>query len=196
MNKTPLFTLTFAVAACFAPSSAANAQRSIGIHDGGWMIAGTASISRADDQTGVEMQPAGFVFVTPHLAIGGVLPFGYQPFAAGRSLQYGIGPTARYYFGAGSARLLPYIGASVMGEWQKINRSLTVGDATLDMDSRTRSAVADGSAGVVLRVAAHVGISGEAYVQRRRFETTSDGDEFRATATDQGVRLGVAVFLH
>jgi hypothetical protein len=194
--------LTVVTSLVILGSVRASGQRPSPLHPGGWIISGGASVGRShdnltdDDVTHIALQPTGLVFVTSHLAIGGSVPLAYTRDPAGHTYLYGVGPSARYYFTADSARWLPFVAAAVTSQWQKLHRAVTNNGVSTTIDTDVRYTTVDGSAGLTRLVAEHVGLTGELYYSRSQFR-----DDFRPGGGtrrmyDLGARFGLTVFVH
>lgn len=195
-----------AAAALFVAASAPlSAQHASPLHAGGWIISGGGSAGRTHydgdqegDITHINLQPTGLVFVTSHFAVGGTIPLSYNGFSnpSGHAFGFGIGPAARYYFAADTARWLPFIGASVQPQWQEVHETVVaLGNTTRTVDFENRVVTADGSLGLTRLVAQHVGVSGELYYTHSALHT-SLGPNGPKGSSDVGARFGLTVFVH
>jgi hypothetical protein len=178
-------------ALAIAPSLAA-AQTSP-LHTGGWIISGSAGLSHrhieADDQdeTSVSLAPSGLYFVTPRLAVGGSVLLGYDSYLSDWS--YGIGPEVRYFIADPTDKLLPFVRASVVPQWQRIR-----GDQIGGENFTTRLTTVTAAAGLTQIVATHVGVTGEAYVARASYDSGNRQPGSRETM--YGLRFGLTIFVH
>ncbi|HEY4218235.1 MAG TPA: hypothetical protein VGM67_13920 [Gemmatimonadaceae bacterium] len=185
----------FLLAALLLAPSVALAQASP-LHTGGWIIDGSAGVShqRDDDTdvstTAITLAPSGLYFVTPKLAVGGSALLGYA--SQFSEWTYGIGPEVRYFIADTSAKLLPFVRASIVPQWERIRSEFNGGETTLT----SRLTTATAAAGLTQMVVTHVGVSGEAYFSRQVFHVNRDvghGDEH---VSSYGVRFGLTVFVH
>jgi outer membrane protein W len=196
------------MAAAFAAgtllASAALAQTpTTPIGDGSWIISGSAGLSSHHDETSdrtttsLRFAPAGMLFVLPRLAIGATLPLSYSSDDGGHATSFGIGPSARYYFGDQAGKLFPFLGASVLPQWQNSHRtSVGINGSPVDVDGSNRVISIDGSAGLTRLIATHVGVTGEAYYTHMSSKTDVGSSTSSRDAYDVGLRFGLTVFLY
>jgi len=171
------------------------------MHTGGWIISGSGSAGRshdnlAGDQTHIGVQPTGLVFVTPNLAIGAGIALSYTDNSSGHSYSYGLGPTARYYFGTQDPKWLPFVGASVTPQWLHEQVKVIIGSTSQTLDANLRSLAFDGSVGLTRLVVEHVGVTGEAYYTNSQLSGGSRLVGGGRHAYDAGLRFGLTVFVH
>jgi hypothetical protein len=163
---------------------------------GSILVGGTASVSRStyeigdtdNTSTGISLSPDLLVFVAPRFALGGRLGLSWVDYDDGRSSSWLIGPAARFYFAPGSARTLPFLGASV-----------SFGGATSEndvVDSTVESDVwaVEGVAGITWMLSRQVGITGEAFLERANITNGTSLSDVETRRTDLGVRFGFAAF--
>jgi hypothetical protein len=198
-----------ALAAAVTGSARLEAQQYSPLHAGGWIISGGGSIGLMHndgvegDVTHVSLQPTGLVFVTSRFAIGASVPLSYVDFgnSSGHAYEFGLGPTARYYFAADTSHWLPFLSASVQPQWQNVHQRIvvntfpagTVTESTVDFENRI--VTADGSLGLTRLVAQHVGVTGELYYTHSSIHAGEGSGGSRSTY-DVGARFGLTVFVH
>jgi len=177
-------------------SSQAVAQGSA-IGKGSWIISGSASASsqhaNGSDQTTttISLAPSALYFVKPGLALGGAVGLGYFDGAFGTTKSFGIGPSARYYFGDAAAKTIPFISATVAPSWQSSDPK----SSSSASDNTAHGLEIEGTLGITHLVATHVGITGEAYYAHQSFDT--DVGTIHATQSSYaiGVRFGITAFV-
>jgi hypothetical protein len=187
--------------ACALPLSL-RAQTSSPIGRGSWIVGGTARFDNFRDETAkqsstsVALAPSGLYFVRRQVAIGTTALLGYTRGSGRRSTSYGIGPTARLYFGDSASRILPFLSASVSPQriTSHTDRTVVNGLAVPQTDASSSVLDFDGSAGLTWMAATHVGLTGEAFYTRSKlsFDVASAPDR---TAHDMGLRFGVTAFV-
>ncbi|MDF1505053.1 hypothetical protein [Roseisolibacter sp. H3M3-2] len=196
--------LLAALSCCAAPLLA---QDSIppAIDRGSLLVSGGASFQRqrtrievdgvqgssTSTTTSLSLAPAVLFFVRPGLALGGDVQLGYSDFGGGSATSFAVGPAARYYFGRGAARTLPYLGASAR-----------VGRFTIEQDEGPATGEREGSlwgveatAGLTWLVSRQVGVFGEAHLGRTVQSVDQGANDTDNTATGFGLRFGVSAFL-
>jgi hypothetical protein len=175
------------------------AQQNSPLAQGSWIIAGSAGFSSShvdgSDQsvTSLHVSPTALTFVRQRLAIGGSAVLGYSSSPNGHFTTYGLGPSARYYFGDPAGQLFPFISASVFPVWTKasdVRTSSSSGDIT------TRYLSLDGSVGLTRLVATHVGLTGEAYYTHLDTKVDLATTSNIHGSYDFGLRFGLTVFVH
>lgn len=204
MNKP--FALVVCVAAQVAAASLgsipANAQQSSPIGQGSWIISGSAGLSRnhddATDQssTFARLSPTGLLFVRPRFAIGGALALGYSSRPGASFSTFGLGPSARYYFGDTGGQLFPFLSAAVIPVWQKSHVTTASNGLPGLSDATNRIISFDGSAGLTRLVATHVGLTGEAYYTQINNTVDLGSTSQDRKSYDVGLRFGITVFVH
>src|SRR5690348_6077925 len=110
-------------AAFFAVVSTPGVAQTSLIHEGSWLVAGSASLTRSHSDDGsststhAALVPTGLRFMNDHLAIGGSAVLAYDDFGGGggHAVTYGIGPAARLYAST-VTDWKPFIAASVAPE--------------------------------------------------------------------------------
>jgi hypothetical protein len=177
--------------ASFPPERAAGAIESPA-HTGGWILGGSGSFSvipTPSNELGLSLSPNALVFVMPRLAVGADAVLALTHNDSGHSNTLGVGPTARFFIDDLSNRVLTFLSASVVPEWQDVWQN---GRAFNE-----RALTLDGSFGATFLMASHVGLTGEAFVAHTETRTTDSGLPSSVGGTSQyGVRFGFTVFVH
>lgn len=193
MSRTSI--LLTAVCLTFLTLSSRALAQSAPLHSGGWLIGGSASLTRdrnsqqEETTTHAGLNPTGLVFLNSHLALGGELALGYDGLGnGGHAVTYGIGPAARFYPMTTTA-WLPFLAVTAAREWQRI---------TLDgFPSSHASLVSiDGSLGVTRVLATHVGLDGAFFYRHSRITNQFPASPANWTQDDYGLRFGLSVFVH
>ena len=198
------------VAAGSMMASAAHAQQSAfpsssPISAGRWIIAGSAALSSSHDETNnqtvtsARLSPSGLVFVRPRLALGGTATGSYFNSSGSSSTIFGLGPSARYYFGDPAGQLFPFVSASVAPQWQRVhpkNAVVVAGTTISSPDLTARTIAIDGSLGLTRLLATNVGVTGEAYYTHLGTKVTSGSTAPAHNTHDLGLRFGLTVFVH
>lgn len=188
-----------AAAVVASVASPMRAQQTSPLAQGSWIIAGSAGFSSShvdgSDQsvTSFHLSPTALTFVQTRLAIGGLAALGYSSGANGHFTTYGLGPSARYYFGDLAGQLFPFVSASVFPVWTK-SSNVSAGVSTSDVT--TRYLTFDGSVGLTRLVATHVGLTGEAYYTHLDTKVDLGSTNNIRGSYDVGLRLGLTVFVH
>lgn len=164
---------------------------------GSVLVAGSASIARSTSEigdieiktTGVSLHPSLLFFIAPKFAIGGQLGLSRVSSDDSDATSWLLGPAARLYFGEPSARILPYVGASV-----------SFGGFSTDDKDSNQSVSSDvwgfeGIAGLTWMASRQVGIIGEAFFERATIESDNAAFSAEQKRTDFGIRFGFAAFL-
>ena len=162
------------------------------IHPGAWIVDGTGSLDLANSpstQTNLSVSPQGLILVTSHLALGadGALSVGSSD--EGHFTVWGIGPTARFFLDDPSRRILPFVSATVLPEWNHQFQRVSE-----DFDERILSL--DASFGSTFLLTSRAGLTGEVYATHFDFRTSSSGGTSAAGTTHYGMRFGFTVFVH
>jgi hypothetical protein len=167
------------------------------IAKGSWIISGTASASsqhnEGSDQrvTIISLAPSGLYFVRPGLAIGGTVSLGYFDTPQATTKSFGIGPSARYYFGDVAAKTLPFVSATVAPTWQSTDPK-----ASSSANSSTAHGLqVEGTIGLTHLVATHVGITGEAFYEHQSFNGDIGTSHVTQSSYSFGVRFGITAFV-
>ena len=199
MNWTSRCAKLVAVIAGVAASSL-GAQIASPIHQGAWIVSGTAGLTRShvegifdDDRTSFWLQPTGLRFIGSHLAVGGSVSLGYNSGSGGSAFAYGVGPSARYYFTGPGPEWLPFVSATISPQWQQSKHEIVVNGVSQSVTSTMRYVAADGSLGITRMIATHVGLTGEGFVTRTQLSSRSDLPGQRQY--DYGTRFGLSVFV-
>ena len=186
----------FALLSVLAFATPIGAQSASGPTDrGSKLIAGSANFSRASSEgqsvTSINLQPILLHFIANRVAIGGEVGLGYTDHANGETTSWRLGPTARFYFGGSSSKTLPYLGAALL-----FGSASSSSSAPISVDSDQSIWGFEGVAGLTFMVSRQVGILGELFANRSEntFETSSTA-KVTTTATNYGLRFGVAAFL-
>jgi hypothetical protein len=179
-------------------ASAAAAQQPSPVDKGVWIIAGSAEVSRSHDAsadvtiTSAQFSPSALRFVVPRLAIGASAAAAYSGDSHSHLSTLGLGPSARYFFGDQSARVLPFVSASIFPTWQQSHTSIA---GVIVTDGSARTIVADGSLGLTDMLVPNVGLTGEAYYSHSA--THVDESSSRDLSfSNYGLRFGLTVFVH
>jgi len=197
MHRSTRFATYFAglVVAASIVSSPAAAQGSP-VGKGSWIISGSAGVSsqKADGADGsttiITLAPSALYFVSPGVAIGGAVTFGYFNSPQSSATTFGVGPAIRYYFGDRTAKTLPFVSAMVSPTWQSTDpKSSSV------VNTSSHNLEIEGTIGFTHLLVPHVGITGEAYYDRLSFD--SDRGDFHVTQDSYaiGVRFGLTAFV-
>jgi hypothetical protein len=162
---------------------------------GSWVLGGTASLSRSENDgrsaTGISLAPSVLRFIANRIAVGGEFGLSYTDTDAGSSRSWRVGPAARFYFGESSAKVLKYVGAAVL--FGGSNTSL---DEPLSSEADASQWSVEGVAGLTFMLSRQVGISGEFFGQRSESTISSSiGSDAESKLTSYGVRFGLAAFI-
>ena len=163
---------------------------------GSWIISGNAGLSSqkvdgADaTTTSINIAPSGLYFVSPGVAVGGTVSFGYLTNPSVSSTSFGVGPTIRYYFGDRTGKTLPFVSARVAPTWTSNDPKNSTSESTTSTGLEV-----EGTIGFTHLLVPHVGITGEAYYTYLDF--SSDRGSLHATqsASAFGLRFGVTAFV-
>lgn len=143
--------------------------------------------------TSVNLSPTALLFLRPRFAFGGKATIGYASTTNATFSNFGIGPSARYYFGDMAGQLFPFISGSFFPVWQTNTLKNASGNSS---DVTERSIALDGSLGLTRLIATHVGLTGEAY-----YTHLTDKSDVGSTSTSRssynvGLRVGITAFLY
>jgi hypothetical protein len=182
-----------------AAAGPAVAQQPSPVAIGGWIVGGTAATGRSHDDatnqtsSNASVSPMALRFIKDGLALGGSATAGYFSQSQSHSHSFGVGPSARYYFGDRSSKLLPFASATAAPEWQHIEANNFVNGVTSVRTIDTRGLSLDGSLGLTALIATNVGLTGEGFYTRLTTHVQQIGfnDEH---AYAYGVRFGLTVF--
>ena len=144
-----------------------------------------------DRQTTAAIEPGGFYFIAPGVAVGGQLRLARSSQDVGTSTTLGIGPTALYYFGEPDAEVLPFVGANLL----LLRQSGTVDLGSIDLGEQevTVTGLAfDIQAGFTYMLARNVGVTTAAFFLYKR--AGSDNVETQ-TGNTVGVQVGITAFV-
>ncbi len=183
-----------------APLSAQT--RTTPVSKGAWLINGSASFSRTHDdltdqtQTNVGGSPTALMFVASHFALGGTISGSYSTSGSNRIASYGIGPSARYFFGDSTSAWLPFLSASVFPSWASTRSTIFLNGVSSQVSGDQSGLAMDASFGLTRILVSHVGATGEAYYTRFDRSTKSSGTTRDFTTNSIGVRFGLSVFLY
>jgi hypothetical protein len=122
------------------------------------------------------------------------VPLGYVDRPNGHSSTYGLGPSARYYFGDPAGQWFSFLSATVQQEWQNTRFEGAIPGQVADVESR--GLTLDGSLGLTRLLATHVGVTGEAFYSHMEFKTDAAISAGRQRGHDFGLRFGLTVFLY
>jgi len=159
------------------------------------------SVEGSDDrQTTASIEPAGFYFIAPGIAVGGQLRLARSSQDVATSTTLGIGPSALYYFGEPDAEVLPFVGANLL----LLRRSSSVDLGSVDLgpgiepidlgeEDITLTGVAfDIQAGFTYMLARNVGVTTAAFFLYERL----GGDiEETLSGNTVGVQVGITAFV-
>lgn len=193
MHRCSSFAVVIAAICIFAPH--ARAQRNATIHEGAWLIGGSASLSRThndasnSDNSSFFLAPTGLWFATPRLAVGGTAALSYTSLSLGHSTDYGIGPGARYYFGDLSTEYLPFVAASFTPQWQSTHTN------SPSTDTNGHVYLTDASLGLTRLLATHVGLTVELYYAHVSAHTDLAPVGVSTGSYSYGVRFGLNAFI-
>ena len=158
---------------------------------GSMLVGGTASLTRqeADDfsSTTISIQPEVLFFVKSRLAIGGSLGLSRGSAGDATTTAWSLGPAAKYFFSTSSSTTLPFLGASVH-----------VNGATTDLgtgEAKVNGWGFEPVAGITWLLASHVGLTGEAFFNRRFISTEFTGSTSDNASSTYGVRFGITAFV-
>jgi hypothetical protein len=153
-----------------------------------------------DRQTTAAIEPGGFYFIAPGVAVGGQLRLARSSQDGGTSTTLGIGPTALYYFGEPDAEVLPFVGANLL----LLRQSTTVDLGSIDLgpgiepidlgeeESTVTGLAFDIQAGFTYMLARNVGVTTAAFFLYER--AGSDNVETQ-TGNTVGVQVGITAFV-
>jgi hypothetical protein len=158
------------------------------------------SVEGSDDrQTTASIEPAGFYFIAPGVAVGGQLRLARSSQDVATSTTLGIGPTALYYFGEPDAEVLPFVGANLL----LLRRSSSVDLGSVDIgfgdpvelgeeDITLTGLAFDIQAGFTYMLARNVGVTTAAFFLYERV----GGDNVETqTGNTVGVQVGITAFI-
>lgn len=91
---------------------------------GTWLIGGNFNLNTSDNTTSIGINPTAGYFVINNLAVGGTMMLEFEKFGENKTTTFGIGPLARYYFGARSVK--PFVD----GELNFVSQKLKVANVT------------------------------------------------------------------
>jgi hypothetical protein len=144
-----------------------------------------------DRQTTAAIEPGGFYFIAPGVAVGGQLRLARSSQDVGTSTTLGIGPSALYYFGEPDAEVLPFVGANLL----LLRQSGTVDLGSIDLGEQevTLTGLAfDIQAGFTYMLARNVGVTTAAFFLYERL----GGDNVETqTGNTVGVQVGITAFI-
>jgi hypothetical protein len=144
-----------------------------------------------DRQTTAAIEPGGFYFIAPGVAVGGQLRLARSSQDVGTSTTLGIGPSALYYFGEPDAEVLPFVGANLL----LLRQSGTVDLGSIDLGEQevTVTGLAfDIQAGFTYMLARNVGVTTAAFFLYERL----GGDNVETqTGNTVGVQVGITAFI-
>jgi hypothetical protein len=201
MRVQKICAVTLCSAALVLAGEAGAQQKPSPIDRGSMIIGGTASLSRQHENesdataTLVLAQPTTLVFIAPRLALGGTITVGYSSFMGGHTTTYGVGPSARYYFGDPAGKLFPFLSASVLPQWDRQHINESDASAGEPLDQTMRLLALDGALGLTCLVATHVGVTGEAYYTHSEFTANSVLANRTQTSYTYGLRFGITAFV-
>jgi hypothetical protein len=152
-----------------------------------------------DRQTTASIEPAGFYFIAPGVAVGGQLRLARSSQDVATSTTLGIGPSALYYFGEPDAEVLPFVGANLL----LLRQSTTVDLGSVDIgfgdpvelgeeDITLTGLAFDIQAGFTYMLARNVGVTTAAFFLYERLG--GDTDETLSGNT-VGVQVGITAFV-
>ena len=163
---------------------------------GSWIISGSAGASsqKVDGvdgtTTSISLAPSGLYFVSPGLALGGAVSFGYFTSSLASSTAFGIGPSIRYYFGDRTGKTLPFVSATVAPTWTTTDpKNSTTANTT------TNGLEVEGTIGFTHLLVPHVGITGEAYYSHMNFGSDRGSVHVTQNSYAVGVRFGITAFV-
>lgn len=167
------------------------------LHSGAWILGGSASLSKSTGTFGAtffQVSPTALALVTPNLAIGGMGALGYTSSDNGHAWTYGIGPSARLFFGDVSSTTLPFVSLSFLPQWNKSSIK-TSNPFVTAADESSHEYSFDGSIGLTRMIATHVGLTGEAYFTHIEFSTELPVGNAQSSQNQYGVRVGLTAFV-
>src|SRR6185503_12269749 len=87
---------------------------------GDWIVGGRVDLNTGENSSQIRFNPGAGIFVINNLALGGNFAIEYAKSGDVKTTNFGLGPFARYYFGASNARPLlhtafNYISSKVKG---------------------------------------------------------------------------------
>lgn len=182
-----LLALMFAATASSATAQTPNPAT----EPGSMMVGGTASLTRqeADDfsATTISLQPEVLFFVKSRLAIGGSLGLSRSSSGDATTTGWSLGPAAKYFFATSSSSTLPFLGASVHVDG--VTTDVGTGEAKFNGWGF------EPVAGITWLLASHVGLTGEAFFNRRFISTEFTGSTSESASSVYGVRFGITAFV-
>ena len=164
---------------------------------GSMIVSGSASLVHTTTEgsgtstTTLSLAPSALWFVAPHLAVGGSVLLGYSSSGNNSSSNFGVGPSARFFFSE-SAPWLPFLSATAA----PTRGSSHIGGVNVDDSGLTL----DGSLGLTRMVGGEVGFTGEAFYTRRKTSqdigSIQDVGSTSTSSNEFGIRFGVTAFIH
>ena len=130
----------------------------------------------------LSLAPRALLFVSPGLALGGQVLFGYSSSDDNSTTALGIGPEVAYYFGGADKTTHPYVTAS----FQYVRTS--------DEDDNTQSGrTLSGAAGLLVLITPSVGLDAQAYIRRSTASFSGFASDLEQTAF--GLSFGISAFV-
>lgn len=178
------------------------------IQKGSIQIGGTADISHTEPDGGgaaltiIEAFPRFGYFVVKGVALsvnGRFRRASSEPQATIRdqtSTELGIGPGISYYIATPAPRLFPFVSARVL--YNRTSTHAELVPSGTKIESRINTVVWLGSAGALIMLGKHVGLTSEAFYQRNKNKIRNGGDGSPEVSSDSdtyGIQWGIAAFL-
>jgi len=156
--------------------------------------------AEGDRQTTFSLQPTGFYFLQPNVAVGGQLRLSRSSQDVATSTTLGLGPSVTYYLGKPDAEVLPFVGANLL----LLRQRATVDLGTVDIgfgepvdlgeeEITLTGAAFDLNAGFTYMLARNVGVTTAAFFLYERL----GGDDVpdAQTGNTVGVQVGITAFI-
>ena len=152
-----------------------------------------------DRQTTLSLQPTGFYFIQPNVAVGGQLRISRSSQDNATSTTLGLGPSVTYYLGEPDADVLPFVGANLL----LLRQRATVDLGTIDIgfgepvdlgeeEITLTGAAFDLNAGFTYMLARNVGVTTAAFFL---YERLGSDDADAQTGNTVGVQVGITAFI-
>jgi len=156
--------------------------------------------AEGDRQTTFSLQPTGFYFIQPNVAVGGQLRISRSSQDNATSTTLGLGPSVTYYLGEPDADVLPFVGANLLLLRQRATVDLGPVDVgfgdPIDLGEEEitlTGAAFDLNAGFTYMLARNVGVTTAAFFLYERL----GGDDVPEAQTGNtvGVQVGITAFV-
>jgi hypothetical protein len=173
------------------PPRAAAAQYSP-VHRGSIQLAGTAQFGHSRDigndfnTTFLEIAPRLGYFVAPGLALSANLQFRHTTQEIADGTEWGVGPGLTYYVSGLSRHVYPFVSGRTLFTW---SHAWDKSGVVLDQRHSTTWLV---SAGALVPLAEHVGLTAELYYQHDHFTVEPNWNSAEA----YGLQWGFAIFVN